>query len=299
MFLAATGAYVATRGLMLSRDLLFGWLLLGLLALSVTDVRRWARGVIFDWLPLLAVLLFYDLSHAVSRLVPIVPHVYPQIDFDRLLFGTPVPTVALQQALYRPPAVHWYDYASWFVYMTHFFATLLVAGLLWRFAYPRFRRFRTLVIALATLGFVTYVAFPAVPPWMASLQGHIGTAHRVVAEMWPHVGLRPAAALFENHSAFYNEVAAVPSLHAAYPMLMLLFFWAAGRWWRLGLSLYTLAMAFTLVYTAEHYVADIAAGWLYAAATYGGVVAVSRAWERRRGRSRAVGAYGVEPARAA
>ena len=44
-----------------------------------------------------------------------------------------------------------------------------------------------------------------------------------------------------------------------------------------GLVAYVLAMAFTLVYTGEHYVADIVIGWLYAAAVVAGV-----AWARRR-----------------
>ena len=60
-------------------------------------------------------------------------------------------------------------------------------------------------------------------------------------------------------------------------MLLLLFFWGAGRWARAGLIAYVLAMAFTLVYAGEHYVADILIGWLYAAAVVAGV-----AWARRR-----------------
>ena len=56
-FAAATVALVWTQGLILSRDWLFGWLLLGLLAVSLSDPLRWARAVVVDWLPLMAVLL--------------------------------------------------------------------------------------------------------------------------------------------------------------------------------------------------------------------------------------------------
>src|SRR4051794_15255416 len=51
VFVAATVVLVATQGLILSRDWLFGWLLLGLLALSLSDPVRWLRGVVVDWLP--------------------------------------------------------------------------------------------------------------------------------------------------------------------------------------------------------------------------------------------------------
>src|SRR5689334_25442629 len=33
-----------------SRDWLFAWLLLGLLAVSLADPKRWVRGVVVDWL---------------------------------------------------------------------------------------------------------------------------------------------------------------------------------------------------------------------------------------------------------
>jgi membrane-associated phospholipid phosphatase len=279
-FIAASVALVATEGLILSRDWLFAWLLLGLLAVSLADVKRWARGVIVDWLPLMAVLLLYDLSKPVSEWLGTRPHVLPQLDLDRWLTGGAVPTVWLQHSLHRPGVAHWYDDVAFFVYLSHFFVTLAVAAALWRLAYPRFKRFRTLVVGLATAGFVTYVLFPAVPPWLAAWEGHIAPVDRLIAGMWGHVGLQPAQALFENHGEFYNQVAALPSLHAAYPMLLLLFFWRDGRWARLGLGLYVLAMGFTLVYTGEHYLTDLLVGWGYAGGVFATVAALGRRRER-------------------
>lgn len=285
---------IAIKGVMISRDWLILWVLLGLLALSLSDLKRWLRGVLFDWLPFIALLLCYDLSHWVSQLLPMGLHVYPQIDADRLLFGSPVPTVRLQHWLYVPGQVHWYDLAAWGVYMTHFFATLLVAAALWRFAYPRFRQFRTLVLTLAGAGFVTYVLFPAVPPWLASQQHQLAPLSRVVEDVWQHVGLQPATALFENHGEFYNQVAAVPSLHAAFPMLFLLFFWSSGWRVRIGLGAYVLAMAFTLVYSGEHYIFDVLLGWSYAGASYAAVAALARRRRERRHARRPLPARGAE-----
>src|SRR5204863_489760 len=84
------------------------------------------------WLPLMAVLLLYDLSEGVRQVLGTRPHVLPQLDADRLLGGTTVPTVALQHALYVPGHAHWYDYATFAVYLSHFFVTLLVAVARWR-----------------------------------------------------------------------------------------------------------------------------------------------------------------------
>jgi membrane-associated phospholipid phosphatase len=279
-FLAASVALVATQGLILSRDWLFAWLLVGLLAISLADPIRWARGVAVDWLPLMAVLLCYDLSRPVREWIGIAPHTYPQLDADRALFGE-VPSIALQHAFHDPGTAHAYDYAAFAVYLSHFFVTLAVLAVLWKVSHARFREYRTLVVALATVGFATYVLFPASPPWLAAYQGHIEAVPRVIAGMWGHVGIAPAAALFENRGEFYNQEAAVPSLHAAYPVLLALFFWGSGRWVRLGLGAYALAMALTLVYTGEHYVSDILAGWLAAAVVYFGVRALAA---RRRSR---------------
>lgn len=280
-FAAATVALVAAKGVILSRDWLFGWLLVGLLAVSLAEPRRWLRGVLVDWLPLMAVLLCYDLSLPVRDWVGVTPHVLPQLDADRWVFGQ-LPTTALQHSLYDPRVAHWYDYATFFVYLSHFFVTLSVLAVLWRVSHERFRRYRTLVATLATAGFVTYVLFPAVPPWLAAYQGHIEAVPRTIAGMWGIVGIEPAHALFENHGEFYNQQAAIPSLHAAYPVLLLLFFWDAGIWARLGLGAYALAMAFALVYSGEHYVADILVGWLYAGAVVAGVSAVAALRRSRR-----------------
>jgi membrane-associated phospholipid phosphatase len=69
-------------------------------------------------------------------------------------------------------------------------------------------------------------------------------------------------------------VAAVPSLHAAYTLLFALFLWPIAGRARPLLALYPVAMAFALVYSAEHYVSDILLGWAY---TLAAVWVVSRA----------------------
>jgi hypothetical protein len=83
-----------------------------------------------------------------------------------------------------------------------------------------------------------------------------------------------------------NPIAAMPSLHAAFPMLLVLAcFHHFGRRWGLLLSAYLAAVVFGIVYMGEHYVVDIVAG--FALALSGHFVAhhsrrVSRWLEQRR-----------------
>jgi membrane-associated phospholipid phosphatase len=61
----------------------------------------------------------------------------------------------------------------------------------------------------------------------------------------------------------------MPSLHGAYPMLICLFFWKGSSVRkRVLMAAYPICMAFSLVYTGEHFVIDILVGRIYAAATF-------------------------------
>jgi membrane-associated phospholipid phosphatase len=279
----------ATVGVPLSEDTVLIWLAAALFVASLDDLKNWRTGVLRDWLPLYVVLLAYSLLRGYASHVLWGPLVRPQIAIDRFIgFGT-VPTVQLQQWLFNPNNLHWWDYATWAVYNSHFFTSYVIAAVLWKRNRERFRRFIALFVSLTFIGYLGYLLYPAMPPWMASQAGQLvptlghlppyttlpvspsylttttgygGATTRIVPLVWQHVGLKAAAALFTNGSEFANNVAAMPSLHAAYPMLLLLFFWRrARRAVRVLLVCYLFAMAFSLVYTGEHFVTDELAGW--------------------------------------
>lgn len=274
-------------GLPWSRDRVAVWTLVGIGAASLGNLRAWARGLVVDWAPLLGVLFAYDLLRGYADDLGTRAHLWPQLRFDEVLFGGTVPTVALQQALWDPTrAPRWYDYAAWVTYTSHFFVTIVVAAVLWRVAHHRFRRFAAMFVTLTLVGFATYAAFPAVPPWMASQAGALEPTYRIVPAMWGFVGVDPAATIFESGSRYANDVAAVPSLHAAYPVLLALFFWRRAAWHlRALLASYPPAMALALVYGAEHYVADVLLGWVYALAVFAAFAAAAVPLRRRRARA--------------
>ncbi|HTE86816.1 MAG TPA: phosphatase PAP2 family protein [Dehalococcoidia bacterium] len=63
-----------------------------------------------------------------------------------------------------------------------------------------------------------------------------------------------------------NPVAAMPSIHAAFPVLVWLVLWKRWHRWGWMLVVYPLAMGFAVVYLGQHYVIDVLAGWVYAVA---------------------------------
>jgi hypothetical protein len=280
VWLAGVIAFEAFFNLPLSRAAVFGIVGTGLLALTAGNRHAWAR-VVIDWFPLFALLYIYDLLRSVAD-TWLTPHVYPQIEFDRFLFDGRIPTVALQDALYQPGHAHPWDYYAFFTYVTHFFVPILVAAVLWKVAHDQFRKYAFLFVSLTFVTFLTYLFYPAVPPWMASRLGAIPPTAKIIDDMWIHIGLKSATEVLSGTSKLANPIAAVPSLHTAYPVLIMLFFWKAAGRWRWLLPLYPLSMSFALVYTSEHYVFDILLGWLYAVAVYWIGSAVYNAYLERR-----------------
>ena len=265
-YVVALAVVIVSWGLPVARDQLFLWLLLGLAAFSVAAWRTWGT-MLLAWLPWLALLVAYDELRGAVAVAPERAHVAAQIATDRWLGSGDVPTHWLQQHLWSPGHLHWYDYGVWGVYMTHFFAVWLVAAVLWRVSRPRFAPYAVLTGVLTMAAFITYWCYPAQPPWLAAHGGDLGAVDRIVPIVWDHLGVPTVESVYENGD-LVNTVAAMPSLHAAYPFMLLLFFWRAGWRVRAALGAYTLAMAYALVYGGEHFVADILAGWALAGAAY-------------------------------
>ncbi len=146
----------------------------------------------------------------------------------------------------------------------------------------RFAAWVAAFIAFTIVGVSGYILYPAAPPWLASDLGVVGTVTRISHVGWEYLQLGLVADLTTAGQGASNPVAAMPSLHAGAPMLITLFLWPRlRRRWRAALLGYVLMMALTLVYTGEHYVVDVVAGWLTAAVAVGLVAAV----RRRRARS--------------
>jgi PAP2 superfamily len=275
-------AFVVVKGFPGSRPEIFAVVGLGLIASGTTTGSEgtWKR-VIIDWLPFYLLLTLYDMIRG-SATKWLMPHAIPQIRVDEWLFGGTAPTVTLQHALYTPGEAHPWDYAVFVVYMTHFVVPFVIAGILWKYAYDRFRRYAVLLLGLTFAALATYVLYPAVPPWLASQNGYLPPTAKIIDEVWTHIRLSNGSNVFSATGHFADPVAAMPSLHAAYPVLIMLFFWKSAGRYRWLLPLYPLAMAFTLVYTGEHFVIDILFGWLYAVTIFIAGNRLIDRYERRR-----------------
>lgn len=268
-YFAALVAWSAYYGIPVQRELVVLWTCGALACASIGRPPREIGRLVLDWLPMVAVLCAYDFTRGAADSLGVGVHYHPMIAFDRALFGE-VPTVWLQRHLYEPGVVRWWDVAFTLVYTSYFVAPFALAGWLWARDRLGFQRFIRRLVTLALAGLATYMAFPAAPPWLAAEAGLIGEVHRTTSLGWEVLGVGTAE-LFSEGQAASNLVAAVPSLHAAFTMLVALFLWGRVRaGLRPLLLLYPAAMGLTLVATGEHYVFDVLLGWLYAGAAMAG-----------------------------
>ncbi|OBG88883.1 phosphoesterase [Mycobacterium sp. E802] len=288
-----------TDGFAFNRELLLLYIATGLLATSIGQGRRMLY-VIRDWLPFAVVLAAYDLSRGAATLVGRPTLWHWQVDADRWLFFGTVPTVWLQERLKQlhPP---WWEVVISTVYMSFFILPYVVAGVLWLRDREEWKRFVRLFVGLSFVALAIYALLPAAPPWAAArctaddvdggpsgprcmfrsareaadggllgaMQDSQNGAHdwieRIVTRGWGKLNLHTATALIDQGQASVNLVAAIPSLHAGLTAAVAVFLWnRVNRGWRPFLVAYPLIMAFTLVYTAEHYVIDILLGWALA-----------------------------------
>lgn len=265
------------NGFPFDREQVLIWIV-AFLVVATFGSERGAGRAIRDWLPLAAFLVLYDLSRGIADDLGMPLHVTPQIRADELLFFGEVPTVWLQERVYDEGVIHWWESILSVIYVSHFIVPFVVAGVLWyrsRDAWLGYiRRFLTVSYA----GVLTYVLIPAAPPWWAAKEGVIDPIQTTAVRGWDVLGLGVAGQILEKGKAGANEVAAVPSLHAAFAFLVAVFLWSrVRRRWRPVLALYAVGMAFTLVITGEHYVVDAILGWIYVLAAHAGW----NWWEKR------------------
>jgi membrane-associated phospholipid phosphatase len=277
LYLMCVIAWSAKYGIPVQRELVVLWICGALACASLGRHPREVLQLVVDWLPIVVVLSAYDFSRGAADSLGIGVHVHPMIDFDRLVFFGETPTEWLQAHLDEPGVIGWWNVAFTLLYTSYFIVPFTVAGVLWARDRLAFLRFSKRVMSLALAGLVTYIVFPAAPPWMAADSGLLEGVHRTTADGWEVLG-GGTAVVFSKGQASVNLVAAVPSLHSAFTALVAMFLWGRVRpWLRPLLALYPLAMGLTLIATGEHYFFDVLLGWMYAAA----VMAAWGWWERR------------------
>jgi hypothetical protein len=133
----------------------------------------------------------------------------------------------------------------------------------------QFLSFAITFLVVNLLGFVIYYSFPAAPPWYIQAHGFIFHANTPgntggLARFDQYFDVTIFKSIYQKGS---NVFAAMPSLHSAYPIIVVYYAYKN----KLGFGKYLLAIVMvgiwlTAVYTSHHYVLDVLVGIITAIA---------------------------------
>jgi membrane-associated phospholipid phosphatase len=245
------------------------------LVLLVAFLAGRIKPLVRDWFVFMAFLYLFDslrgAIYIVTCKLQLPVRALYVLDIEKALFGT-VPSVALQNALLRPDPLGtftWFEKVLTVCYGSHFIAFLLVGFIIWLSRPAEFALFRNSFYWLIFVGVSIYALVPTVPPWMAASQFGLMPALTRFNAILFNFAIPDLSSGFDT-----NPIAAMPSLHAGFPILCSLLLWRLYRWKAAPFYVYTLAVLFAIVYSGDHYVTDILAGAILAVAFY--VVAVKR-----------------------
>ena len=184
---------------------------------------------------------------------------------EKHLFGISVPGGAI-----LTPNEYWLvhqqtllDVLSGFFYLC--WIPLPLAFSAWLFFRNKewFARYTLTFLIVNLLGFVIYYIYPAAPPWYVQQYGFAFNAHTPGNtaglgrfDQFFHVSV--FSALYAKSS---NVFAAMPSLHASYPLTVLYYGLRYRlRWVNILCGVIMAGIWFAAVYSGHHYVLDVLAG---------------------------------------
>ena len=249
----------------------YHWAILGAAPLAFVASNR-GRQFFLDWLPLFAFWMVYD------RLRLLQPFLYERVSVKLpylvecglfgWLSGGQAPAhashawLAAHSATSYGAAIGW---AAQMVYFSYLFILPAHLAVWWwrsgRLAVDRlsFVRHLSAFTVLHAAALLLYLVLPVAPPWWVSLHGMAQPTADLVAStnMADAMDGVIVQRMIKNAAQWFG---AVPSLHAAYPML--LFALSIGRRSRIAvvaLAFYSVAMCITTVILNQHYIIDLVA----------------------------------------
>jgi hypothetical protein len=175
-------------------------------------------------------------------------------------------------------------------YGTFLFVAIAFAIYLYVKDYQRMRVFGWVFLLVNLVGFATYHLYPAAPPWYFH-------AHGCSVDLAAHASEGPKLARVDAFLGmhyfrdFYGRASdvygAVPSLHVAYPLLIMLFGWPVLRLpGRVLASVFLLLMCTAAVYLDHHWIVDVVAGLAITVAVFVAARAFLGATDSTRARAR-------------
>ncbi|SOD18104.1 phosphatase PAP2 family protein [Pedobacter xixiisoli] len=209
--------------------------------------------------------IIYDYMKAFPNYNYNIVHIEDLYNFEKSVFGIE------QAGKLLTPNEYWLLHTNSFLdVLTGFFYLMWVpvplafaAFLFFNNERRNFLNFLLTFVWVNLLGFVVYYLYPAAPPWYVQQHGFefiAGTPGNTagLVRFDNFFGIELFKSIYSKGS---NVFAAMPSLHSAYPLIVV-YYGAKGKFRKANIFFITVMVGiwFAAVYTSHHYLADVLAG---------------------------------------
>ena len=212
--------------------------------------------------------IVYDAMRVIPNYTVNAVHIREPYDFEKAIFGININHVLLTPNEYfnlhtstLADLIAGLFYINWVPVPLAFAFFLMVKDKIF------FLRFSYAFVLTNFIGFIIYYLYPAAPPWYVSQYGfefnqHVPASTAGLARFDDYFGISLFHSLYSKNA---NIFAAIPSLHAAYPFVVL--YYGLKRkmgWINILFVIFLLGIWFAAVYSFHHYIIDLLLGALCA-----------------------------------
>lgn len=208
--------------------------------------------------------ILFDYMKAFPNYLYNTVHIKDLYEAEKAIFGIMVNGVRLtpnEYWLLHPQ--DWLDVTSGIFYLCWVPVPLMFAGYLFYKDTLIFIHFACTFLLVNLVGFVFYYIYPAAPPWYVQLHGFEFIAHTRgnaagLLRFDQHLHANIFSALYSKSS---NVFAAMPSLHSAYPLIVLYYAWRHAKpFFQVIFTIVAVGIWFSAIYNSHHYMLDVIAG---------------------------------------
>ncbi len=209
--------------------------------------------------------ILYDSMRIVPNYKVSTPHIAEPYNLEKLLFGIKhLGKILTPNEYFLVVNNSVLDFLSGFFYLNWMPVPIGFGIYLYLTNKKLFLEYSLAFLLVNIIGFVIYYLYPAAPPWYIQKYGfelRVGVPGNR-AGLWRFdelVGVPVFKSIYNKNA---NVLAAMPSLHAAYPVIVFYYAYKKGvkRLAMFFFLIFLFGIWFSAVYSSHHYVIDVLAG---------------------------------------
>lgn len=212
------------------------------------------------WVPLITMFLFYEFLRGFADDLALFGNttLFWIYELENKLFS-PIPTITLQKLFLNSKFI---INLSLLFYSAFFYYSFFVGFVIWLKDTKRFRSYGNGFLLLSYLGLLMFFLIPTAPPWMVA---KLTDLHIERSIFQTTILNNLSRVTLYSYFIYGNPVAALPSLHVAWPTFTSIYLIRNYRRKIFYLTLIVpIMIGFSVVLTGEHFLLDIIAGWVMA-----------------------------------